>query len=167
MKRIYRIAAVLPFLAIGAMAQDDQAEMKAKLDKLLVEAKVMSVEGAVMGSPVKGEPYSATEVSESTQMLADGTRIHNESQVRVFRDGEGRIRRESPEEVSISDPVANVRYSLNPKTQTAVELPMGLTVVRTADGGGAMYRMIMGPMPVAGGMAVGLRPWSGPTPSRM
>jgi len=155
MKRIYRIAAVLPFLALGAMAQNDQAdEMKAKLDKLLVEAKMMSIEGAVMGSPVKGEPYSATEVNESTQVLADGTRIHNENQVRVFRDGEGRIRRESPEEVSISDPVANVRYILNPKTQTAMEMPMGLTVVRTVDsGGGAMYRMTMGPMAVAGGMA--------------
>src|SRR3954454_20195185 len=64
-------------------------------------------------------------------MLADGTRIHNESQTQVFRDSEGRMRRETPNEITIWDPVANASYVLNPKTQTARKLPMGNFVFTT------------------------------------
>ena len=41
---------------------------------------------------------------ESTQTLGDGTRIHNEHQVTIYRDSQGRVRRETPDEVSIMDP---------------------------------------------------------------
>ena len=58
-------------------------------------------------------------------MLADGTRIHNETQTQVYRDSEGRLRRETPNEITIWDPVANASWVLNPKTQTARKLPMG------------------------------------------
>ena len=90
-----------------------------------------------MGKTVKGAPYSGVEVNESTQMLADGTRIHNESQTQVYRDSEGRMRRETPNEITIWDPVANASYVLNPKTQTARKLPMGnfhLPARRTRNG---------------------------------
>jgi hypothetical protein len=127
MKRIYGIAAVLGCLALGAAAQDDpsQQEVKMRLEKMAAEAKVLSVQGAVMSPTVKGAPYTADEVTESTQTLADGTRIHNENRTTVYRDGEGRIRREGPNEVSISDPVAGVRYVLNSKNQTASKMPLG------------------------------------------
>jgi len=59
------------------------------------------------------------EVTESNQMLADGTRIHNENQVKVYRDGEGRMRRETPDQITIMDPVAGTTYLLDPKTQAA------------------------------------------------
>ncbi|HJT88677.1 MAG TPA: hypothetical protein VJ732_12495, partial [Bryobacteraceae bacterium] len=38
------------------------------------------------------------------------------------RDGQGRVRREMPGEVTISDPVASVRYVLHPDTQTATKM---------------------------------------------
>ncbi len=44
---------------------------------------------------VKGEPYSAEAVSESVQMLADGNKISRSNTTRMFRDSEGRTRRES------------------------------------------------------------------------
>ena len=67
-------------------------------------------------------------------MLADGTRIHNESQTQVYRDSEGRMRRETPNEITIWDPVANASWVLNPKTQTARKLPMGTFVYTTTQG---------------------------------
>jgi hypothetical protein len=131
MKRTYVMTAALPLLALAAAAQDDHS---AVFEKHLIEAaqvKVMSLQGGVMGKPIKGAPYSAVEVNETTQMLADGTRIHNESQTQVFRDSEGRIRRETPNEITIWDPVANASYVLNPKTQTARKLPMGNFIFTT------------------------------------
>ena len=43
---------------------------------------------------MKGAPYSAETVIESTQTLADGNRINRRRQGRVYRDSEGRTRRE-------------------------------------------------------------------------
>jgi len=79
---------------------------------------------------VKGAPYSATAVTESTQVLADGNRIVNKSSTFLARDGEGRTRREMPKGlgplpvdmprmVMISDPVSKTDYMLNPKEKTA------------------------------------------------
>jgi hypothetical protein len=111
-------AAVLPLLAFGAMAQDSAqlTEVKKKLEESMVR---MNMVGAVKGPLVKGMPYSGEEVNETNQVLADGTRIHRETKVMVYRDSEGRTRRESPENITISDPVAGNTYVINPKT-TAV-----------------------------------------------
>lgn len=98
----------------------------------------MRLEGSVMGQTVKGAPYSADEVTQSTQVLADGTRIHHENKVAVYRDGEGRVRRESsPDQISIIDPVAHTSYFLNPKTMTAQKAPamMGYSFTRTGGEG--------------------------------
>jgi hypothetical protein len=43
---------------------------------------------------VKGAPYSAQAITETTQILSDGNRIVNSSTAAVYRDGEGRTRRE-------------------------------------------------------------------------
>src|SRR2546422_8763429 len=44
---------------------------------------------------VKGAPFSAVAVSETTQTLADGNRIHRTTQTALFRDSQGRTRREA------------------------------------------------------------------------
>ena len=91
----------------------------------------------VGGNPVKGAPYSGNAVTDSTQTLADGNRIVNHTTAAVFRDGDGRERREQsipnigpfaaqgtpPVTIFISDPVAGVNYSLNPHKKTAIRLP--------------------------------------------
>jgi hypothetical protein len=124
MKRIYGMLAILPMLVVAGAAQDvSPAEALNKLEAKLREVKVM---GAVMGPAVKGAPYSAVEVTESTQVLADGTRIHREDRTTVYRDSEGRLRRETPDQITIWDPVANASYSLDPKAQTVRKLPLGM-----------------------------------------
>src|ERR1700694_5142015 len=92
----------------------------------------------VGGKPVKGAPYSGNAVTQTTQALADGNRIVNRTTAAVYRDGEGRERREQsipnigpftaqgapPTTIFLSDPVAGVHYSLNPNDKTAIKLPV-------------------------------------------
>jgi TonB family protein len=89
------------------------------------------------GKLVKGAPYSAEAVTESTQTLADGNRIVNKSTTRLYRDSEGRTRREQtlrsigpfayagepPQTIFISDPVAQMSYVLDVRTHTARKMP--------------------------------------------
>jgi hypothetical protein len=89
------------------------------------------------GKLVKGAPYSAQAVTESVQQLADGNRIVRKNTAQVYRDGEGRTRRdqtlgyigpyatsgEVPQTVFINDPVAGVHYILDPSKKTARKMP--------------------------------------------
>src|SRR4051812_42082551 len=147
MKRLYAIPAALGIFTFAAAAQDEHAallEKKLALEKMTAQVHLLGVQGGVMSKTIKGAPYSGVEVSETTQMLADGTRIHNESQTQVFRDSEGRMRRETPNEITIWDPVANTSYLLNPKTQTARKMPMGNFVFTSNRmGNGEVSTMVM------------------------
>ncbi|HLL99654.1 MAG TPA: hypothetical protein VK400_01250 [Pyrinomonadaceae bacterium] len=85
---------------------------------------------------VKGAPFSAEAISESTQVLADGNKISRTFTVRMYRDGDGRFRREqvpastgasgivSVQTISIFDPVANFRYFLDPDRKTVRRMPV-------------------------------------------
>lgn len=90
---------------------------------------------SVLGEVVEGKPYTADSITESIQMLADGNRITTTNRARAYRDSEGRTRREqqldsvgvwkSTEPVSIvtiNDPVKNVSYFLDSRTETVREL---------------------------------------------
>ena len=125
MKNVLSIAAALASYALGAAAQDpaEIAKVKAEKDGMAAQIQLKMV-GAVSGSVVKGAPYSGEEVSQTDQVLADGTRIHRETRASVYRDSEGRTRRETPDNIIISDPVAEVTYMLNPKTMTGSKLTM-------------------------------------------
>jgi len=132
MKRFFMFLVV----ATAAVAQDENTVIrsyKADLEKVMAESKVVGINGA-MGPTVKGVPYSAVEVTESTQVLADGTRIHNERQTNVWRDSEGRVRRETPEQVTIWDPTSNTSYFLDTKNQTGQKGTMNRFVMITKDG---------------------------------
>jgi hypothetical protein len=82
--------------------------------------------------PVKGAPYSAQSVTETKQRLADGNEIVNKSEATIYRDTQGRTRREqnlktigglagapAVQLITISDPVAGVSYTLDPTAKTA------------------------------------------------
>ena len=83
--------------------------------------------GALEARTTTGAPYTAEAITEFTQVLGDGNRISRKSVTRVFRDGEGRTRREQitttaqGESVSISivDPIAGKSFVLDPKARTA------------------------------------------------
>jgi hypothetical protein len=88
---------------------------------------------------VKGAPYTADAVTETTQVLADGNRIVRRTTSAIARDGEGRTRREQAfgmvgnfapanssdamRSVFINDPVARTNYVLNSRTRTARKMP--------------------------------------------
>src|SRR5437588_5030732 len=90
-------------------------------------------EQLVGGTPVKGAPYSAQAVTETTQVLADGNRISRKNVSMVARDSEGRTRREenlsavgpwsaegqSHTMVFINDPVAQANYVLDATKHSA------------------------------------------------
>jgi hypothetical protein len=84
------------------------------------------------GKVVKGIPYSGQAITETTQKLGDGNRIINQNTASVYRDSEGRTRREEaiaaigpmangtmPEAIFINDPVAGVSYMLEPNSRVA------------------------------------------------
>lgn len=89
------------------------------------------------GKVVKNVPFSATATSESTQTLADGTHISRKTQTALYRDSQGRFRKEvtmpsigllaAPGQlhsfVVISDPVVGVEYVLEPDQKVARKMP--------------------------------------------
>ena len=92
-------------------------------------------QGDIPGPVVKGKPYSAKSITESTQTLADGNRITQRNESTIHRDSEGRTRREQTlggvgpwqagepmTTINIHDPVADKTYMLDPTARTAREL---------------------------------------------
>jgi hypothetical protein len=118
--RVLNIAAAALLVGATASAQDEPARRAATE----VAARVP------LEMPTKGAPYSADTIVEGTQTLADGNRINRKTAGRVFRDGEGRTRREEDRPngtvtISITDPVGGYSYSLDTKNKVAWRTPMG------------------------------------------
>lgn len=98
--------------------------------------EILGFEEMHPGKVVTGAPYSGLTVTETTQTLADGTTIDRKVQANVFRDSQGRLRREttlpaigpltatgeSKTFVVIHDPVAGTSFELHPEQKTAVQL---------------------------------------------
>ena len=81
---------------------------------------------------VTGAPYSGVEVRTSQQVLAAGGTIQRTEQSNVYRDTQGRVRRETTRtgpdgqnetRITISDPVAGAVYELDAKNKTAFTRP--------------------------------------------
>jgi hypothetical protein len=99
--------------------------------------KILGFEEMHPGKVVTGAPYSAVSVTETIQTLADGTTIDRKIQANIFRDGQGRMRREttlpvigplvasgkSNSFVMLHDPVAGTAFILHPDTKIADQLP--------------------------------------------
>jgi hypothetical protein len=113
--RVLKIAGAMLLLSAPLCAQDETAARKQAVE---VMARVP------FERAVKGAPYSADTIVDSSQTLADGNRIARKTTGRVYRDGEGRTRREEDRQdgtvgISITDPVAGVAYSLDPVKKIA------------------------------------------------
>jgi hypothetical protein len=93
----------------------------------------VSSEMALDGKPIKGAPYSAEAITEITQSLSDGNKIYRKSTASIYRDSEGRTRREQslipmgflgfsanhPKTIFINDPAAGVNYIIHPEMREA------------------------------------------------
>ncbi len=113
------------------------------------QARFLGAEAGMPGRVVKNAPFSADIVTESTQTLPDGNHIRQTSTVKVYRDSEGRTRREQspnlgglsggstmPSLVFIHDPVAGVSMALNTNDKTGTRSTF--TPGRGAGRGGPM-----------------------------
>ena len=121
------------FIAQGPVGMEPPMQTEIRGDNVIFLATEMSFAGKL----VKGAPYSAQAVTESVQMLTDGNRIVRKNTAQVYRDTEGRTRRDQtlgyigpystagdvPQTVFINDPVAGVHYILDPEKKTARKLP--------------------------------------------
>ena len=99
--------------------------------------ELLGFDDMLPGKAVTGAPYSAVAVTEKKQTLADGNTIEHKIESNVYRDSQGRTRRETtfagigplaasghPHSlVMIHDPVASMGYVLHPDTKTAQQLP--------------------------------------------
>ncbi|MDX2031501.1 MAG: hypothetical protein SF339_12570 [Blastocatellia bacterium] len=87
---------------------------------------------------VKGAPYSATAITETVQTLSDGSKLTRKKTDTLYRDGEGRTRREQqfdrvgpfpvegePQQVVfVNDVVTGHRYFLDPGKRVARKTPI-------------------------------------------
>jgi len=101
--------------------------------------KLLGAEAGRPGPLVKNAPFSADVSTETTITLADGNHIRQTSSLRIYRDNEGRTRREQsmnsvggmvsntklPPVVFINDPVAGVNYALIPSSHTGTRSVSG------------------------------------------
>lgn len=108
---------------------------------------MMGMMGPGMGRTVTGAPYSALQVTEETQTLANGNVITRKNQVNFYRDSSGRVRTErtvpagrmgrggagvqtqaetgaTRTMVTIHDPVAGVTSELDTTARTAHQMTM-------------------------------------------
>ena len=93
--------------------------------------------GGMHGKVVTGAPFSAAATAETKQTLSDGTTISRTMQTNLFRDAQGRVRREvtmpavgplaasgTPRRfIMIQDPVAGAGYMLDPSKKVAHKMP--------------------------------------------
>ncbi|MEQ1763671.1 MAG: hypothetical protein ABL984_11045 [Pyrinomonadaceae bacterium] len=116
------------------------------------DAKVIAEIAASNEKTIKNAPFSAEAVSESVQMLADGNRIVRSSTSKLYRNSEGRFRREMSggsggvlgttfsfgHGTTILDPVAGHRVVLDSLSGTARVATLGsgqnVTIVRGTAG---------------------------------
>ena len=98
--------------------------------------ELLGFEGMHGGKVVTGAPFSAVAISETSRTLADGNHISRKTQTNLFRDGQGRFRREvtlpaigplatsgGPRSfVMINDPVAQQNFILHPEKKTAEKM---------------------------------------------
>ena len=122
MKQGLAIGALLVMSVAYSRAQETVSFTMATEPQAMTAARAATV---VETRITTGRPYSAEATTEFVQTLGDGNKIARKATVRIFRDGEGRTRREelaadgTVKLVSIYDPVAHVTYVLDPATRTA------------------------------------------------
>jgi hypothetical protein len=116
-------------LALCAYAQGPKGPFRGGI-------RILGAQPGRPGRVVKGAPYSAEVSTEITQTLPDGNKIHQLTSERVYRDSEGRTRREpslssvglagprgSAQLAFIDDPVAETSYVLDLGRHTATKMP--------------------------------------------
>ena len=142
------VPGVIVLLACAGLGRaDDQADNPAPPVRNMVygpPGQLLGPEGGhflevkelFAGKVVTGAPYSAQVTTETVQTLHDGNRISQKTTTTVFRDSQGRTRREGTlgavfpflaghgsQKVFINDPVAGTHFVLSPDKKEALRFP--------------------------------------------
>ncbi len=123
--RGYIVFLTMSTLPLSAQTEANQLRnLTAQMERLRsADERLQVIQGNVFfaaSGTVKGRPFSATEENRSLQVLGNGAKIENNTVRKLFRDSEGRTRAEDAQGiVTIVDPVARFRATLDPKTKTA------------------------------------------------
>ncbi len=130
MKRTFLVAFALA--STTAMVSAQQAGGEKRAMELVAQAGG-TARVALETRVTRGAPYTGEAVTEFVQSFADGNRIVRRTTTRLYRDGEGRTRRELLSEVPsnggemanivITDPVAGTSLILDPSNRTAQRMP--------------------------------------------
>jgi hypothetical protein len=139
-----KLAVCVALLGVVSRAQDDPAVLKKKMAEVQAQINEVKVLGGAMinGPTVKAAPYSAQAVNEMVQTLADGNHIKSSSSSMLYRDSQGRERREETMKgavsgIFITDPVDGVSYMLMPGTKEARKTPQRAVNFSVRGGAGA------------------------------
>ena len=148
MRLLAAMSAALLLVAPAVHAQNQEELARKKMAEAAAQNDVVNLKRTVelarvpLEAPVKGAPYSADVVVSNNQTLADGNHISHSDTSHVYRDGEGRTRREQSGTmsvvtrtepvvstkslvISIVDPVGGYSYSLDPEHKVAWRTPIG------------------------------------------
>ena len=141
MRNTWRILAALAALlsAPAALAQSARPVTPPTPEPELPRApepglRFISSEMSFSGKVVKSKPFSARTVSESTHTLSNGAKLTRRTTGMIYRDGEGRTRREqsattagpfatsgdSQRLIFINDPVAGASSTIMPDSDTVL-----------------------------------------------
>jgi hypothetical protein len=149
----YRIFSVLGsailFAAMAVNAQEPSADGPGHGHGGMMgpRMELLGFEGMTPGKVVTGVPFNAVAVAESRQTLADGNTITRKVETNLYRDGQGRTRREttlpavgplastgqSHTFVVIHDPVSSSMFVLHADSKVAERMPPPRNHGNTAD----------------------------------
>ena len=124
------------------------------------------------GKVVKGAPYSAEAVTETIQTLGDGNRIVNRMSSMIYRDSEGRTRREQSlkglgmlgageepfKTIFINDPVAGITFALDSRSHTALKSVPFTFEFNSKKGEGQQFEFKVAPGTANGNVIVNTSP---------
>jgi TonB family protein len=128
----------------NAVAQDDNQRKKAVVNALGYSS--VGIEN------VRNAPFSGEMVCENIQTMADGNRIIKRGSTVIYRDREGRIRREitlkirdantgpntgihkEHKMIQVSDPFGRQNFTLDPQNRTAEKFPASARPMKEIEG---------------------------------
>ena len=149
----------------SVLAQEENREKKVVAVTTFGGPGIGVVGGPGVGA-VKNAPFSGEMVCENVQTLADGNRIVRRTNTIIYRDGEGRIRRETSLEIrdansgayreyktiQVSDSIGGQNFMLDPQNRTARKFPVrpireiaGITSLQAVTVGGIADRTAIAP----------------------
>jgi hypothetical protein len=111
---------ILPMLTLASLTSAQMLSPKAGAPAAATSAATLGI----AAPNIPGAPFSADTVSESTRVLPNGEMVHVTTRGKLYRDSEGRTRRESEtpkggRSVMIADTVQRVMILVNPNDKSA------------------------------------------------